>query len=132
MQGKGLPRTTLIWTKLQGQISLSSKICSVLGKQQSDQIGQFLKGLGDNFSYKSRPNIWHFLSTLKKVIFQAKAAVTIFWKLLLLVVISSGHTGKQIKSMLTPVWMIFTGCRSISSSTAFKTKSCFFILLSLP
>ena len=45
---------------------------------QCDQIGLFLKGLGDKFSYKSSPNIWQLFGLFEKCYFGSLTTVLTF------------------------------------------------------
>ena len=54
-----------------------------LGSFQCDQIGWFLKVLGDKFSWKSGQNIWWLFGPFSNFHFHIKTAVPIFWATLL-------------------------------------------------
>ena len=68
--------------RYQGTSGLNLRSSSVhLARKQCDQIGLFLKVLGDKFSYQRSPNIWqlfevisHFVSKLQRLLFVH------FWK----------------------------------------------------
>ena len=47
--------------------------------KQCDQIGQFLKVLGNKFSYKSSPIIWWLLGAFRKTLGLSKNWCGIFW-----------------------------------------------------
>ena len=67
---------------------------------QCDQIRNFLKGLGDKISQKSRQNIWQLFCNLEKHKSLSKtiaATIWAFWeKTRLLFTPSSGHTVKAL------------------------------------
>ena len=66
---------------------------------QCDQIGLFLKVLGDKFSYKSSRKIWWLLASCEKIKTSGKKYFwSTFEKIGLLWIPSSGHTASQTSS----------------------------------
>ena len=73
---------------LQGMFK--SKAMFHLSPEQCDQIWLFLKGLGEKYSFKSRPT--KFYRLLKYVSFEAKTDVAAFRKIGQLFFLTFGHT----------------------------------------
>ena len=66
---------------------------------QCDQIGLFMKVLGDKFSYKSSRKIWWLLASCEKIKTSGKKYFwSTFEKIGLLWIPSSGHTASQTSS----------------------------------
>ena len=73
---------------------------------QCDQIGLFLKDLGNNFYDKSSPKIWHLRGHFfKDITFYIKTVASIFRapfeKNWLFFISTSGHTGERNKKEIT-------------------------------
>ena len=66
---------------------------------QCDQIGRFLKVLGNNFSLKSCPKIqWLFKAIWKSSLFSKNWSGFILWNIWLLLIPTSGHTDWSVTS----------------------------------
>ena len=63
---------------------------------QYNQIGRFLKVIGNKFYFKSSPDIWKTVWAILKSIFSSKIAVATLWATIveigLLFILLSGHT----------------------------------------
>ena len=69
------------------------------GGGQCDQIGRFLKVLGNNFSLKSCPKIqWLFKAIWKSSLFSKNWSGFILWNIWLLLIPTSGHTDWSVTS----------------------------------
>ena len=61
------------------QDNIRDSIFASLYRPQCDQIGRFLKDIGDKISNKSSPNDWKLFGQLKKPHLNVKTTVATFW-----------------------------------------------------